>query len=117
MIYKILSGSEWDAALACGKYAGSADDVRDGFIHFSAAHQLAATARKYFSGKSDLLLVAVAEEDLGQDLKWEPSRGGDLFPHLYAPLMTAHARWTMPLPLAADGAPLIPQSLASEGAV
>lgn len=115
MIYKILSRSEWDAALACGEYTGSPDDARDGFIHFSSANQLAVTAAKYFTGKRDLLLVAVDEATLGAALKWEPSRGGDLFPHLYAPLQTSHARWTISLALGPDGAPVIPDPLIPEG--
>jgi len=85
-IYKICSRSEWEAAVAGGEYTGSADDRRDGFIHFSFEHQLAATAAKYFAGRDDLMLIEVDADALGDALQLEPSRGGDLFPHLYGPL-------------------------------
>lgn len=85
-IYKLCSRAEWSAALAAGAYTGSADDVRDGFIHFSTAAQLAATAAKYFAGRTDLVLVEVDAARLGPALQFEPSRGGDLFPHLYGAL-------------------------------
>ncbi len=85
-VYKLMPRAEWEAALAAGVYEGSADDRRDGYIHFSAADQLAATARKHFSGVGDLLLLKVDADALGTDLKWEPARGGTLFPHLYGPL-------------------------------
>jgi uncharacterized protein (DUF952 family) len=85
-IYKICSGAEWAAALQAGSYTGSADDARDGFIHFSTAEQVAATAAKYFAGRSDLLLIEVDAEQLGPALRFEPSRGGALFPHLYGAL-------------------------------
>jgi uncharacterized protein (DUF952 family) len=97
-IYKICSAAEWQAALDAGHYAGSADDARDGFIHFSFAHQLAGTAAKYFAGRSDLVLVAVDAAQLGDALRMEPSRGGALFPHLYAALPTRCALWVAPLP-------------------
>jgi uncharacterized protein (DUF952 family) len=97
-IYKVCSQAEWQAALAAGSYAGSADDARDGFIHFSLAHQLAATAAKYFAGRSDLVLIAVDAAQLGEALRFEPSRGGDLFPHLYAALPVRCAIWTAGLP-------------------
>lgn len=85
-IYKICSQAEWNAALAAGEYTGSADDVRDGFIHFSLAHQVAATVAKYFAGRTDLMLIEVDATQLGSALKFEASRGGDLFPHLYGAL-------------------------------
>lgn len=85
-IYKLCAQTEWDAALTAGSYAGSADDARDGFIHFSTAAQLEATAAKYFAGRTDLVLLEVDANLLGAALRFEPSRGGDLFPHLYAPL-------------------------------
>lgn len=107
-VFKILARAEWDHACGQGQYAGSSDDARDGFIHLSAAHQAAATASKYFRNKPDLLLVAFDAAQLGAALKWEPSRGGDLFPHLYGPLLPALALWTKPLPLGEDGVPLIP---------
>lgn len=97
VIYKICPRAEWDAAEATGSYRGSADDLRDGFIHFSRAHQLATTAEKYFAGRDDLCLIAVDGGALGAALRDEPSRGGDLFPHLYAALPTRAALWCKPL--------------------
>lgn len=91
-IYKICSREEWEAAVRDGLYRGSADDARDGFIHFSRAHQLRATAQKYFVGRTDLVLVTVDARALGPRLRDEPSRGGDLFPHLYAALPIDCAR-------------------------
>ena len=88
LIYKILPRSEWEAATAKGLFEGSAVDLKDGFIHFSAADQWAETLAKHFAGQSDLLLVSVEAEALGPDLKWEVSRGGALFPHLYGALRT-----------------------------
>ena len=104
-VYKILSGAEWDEAAAKGRFDGSADDLRDGFVHLSAADQAAETARRYFSGRHDLVLAAFEAAALGPALKWEPSRGGALFPHLYAPLPTAAAVEVRPLALGPDGAP------------
>jgi len=86
LIYKLCSRAEWAAAVAAGSYAGSAADARDGFIHFSTAAQLEATAAKYFAGRTDLVLVEVDATRLGPELRFEPSRGGDLFPHLYGVL-------------------------------
>ena len=91
MIYKILTRAEWDAALAAGAFTGSPVDVTDGYIHFSTAAQVRETAAKHFAGKTELLLVAIDPASLGSALKWEPSRGGALFPHLYAPLDPALA--------------------------
>jgi uncharacterized protein (DUF952 family) len=84
--YKLVDRAEWTDALAAGTYAGSAVDRADGYIHMSTAAQLAETARRHYAGKSDLVLVEVALSPLGGALKWEASRGGDLFPHLFAPL-------------------------------
>jgi uncharacterized protein (DUF952 family) len=102
-IYKICPRKAWRSAEQAGIYAGSEADSRDGFIHFSTAAQLAATAAKHFARQRDLLVVAVDAEALGPALKWEPSRGGDLFPHLYAALPLAAVRWTRPLPEEVDG--------------
>lgn len=110
-VYKILPRAAWDAACACGRYEGSLDDKRDGFIHFSAADQVAGTAAKYFRGQSDLVLVAIDAAALGDALLWEPSRGGALFPHLYGTLDPAAAVSVVPLTLGADGAPVIPEIL------
>jgi uncharacterized protein (DUF952 family) len=85
-IFKICGREEWRAAEAVGVYSGNADDARDGFIHLSAADQVAGTLEKHYAGRSDLLLIAVDADALGEALKWEPSRGGALFPHLYGTL-------------------------------
>jgi uncharacterized protein (DUF952 family) len=85
-IYKICPASAWREAERRGMYRGSADDVRDGFIHFSIASQVAGTARKHFFGQSGLFLIAVDADALGDALRWEPSRDGQLFPHLYGEL-------------------------------
>lgn len=106
-VYKILSRGEWDAALAKGVFEGSAVDLADGFIHFSSAAQAAETARKYFAGQTDLLLVGFEDRALGDGLKWEPSRGGDLFPHLYGPLPTSLAVENRELALDANGVPVL----------
>jgi uncharacterized protein (DUF952 family) len=95
-IYKILDAAEWAAAQAQGRYDGSEVDRRDGFIHFSTAEQVEETARRHFAGRSNLVLVAVNAAQL-KELKWEPSRGGELFPHLYAPLPASAVRWTKPI--------------------
>lgn len=102
-IYKICTAAEWEAAERTGAYAGSAVDHRDGFIHFSTAAQAADTAAKHFAGQTDLVLVCVDADVLGAALKWEPSRGGALFPHLYGPLPTRLAMWVKPLPVGSDG--------------
>ncbi|RAK67781.1 DUF952 domain-containing protein [Phenylobacterium kunshanense] len=104
-IYKILPRAEWSAAQAAGRFDGSAIDHQDGYIHFSTAAQAAETARRYFAGLPDLVVLEVEGDDLGEALRWEPSRGGDLFPHLYAPLDVAHVRAVHEAPLGADGAP------------
>jgi uncharacterized protein (DUF952 family) len=101
-VYKICRSAEWDAAVQLGVYRGSADDVRDGFLHLSLPHQLAQTAARHFAGQADLVLVALDPASLGPALRFEPSRGGDLFPHLYGELPTRLARSVRPLPW--DGA-------------
>jgi uncharacterized protein (DUF952 family) len=85
-IYKICTSAEWRAAESAGAYRGSTADLKDGFIHLSMAEQAAETAAKWFAGQRDLVLVAVEADALGDKLKWEPSRGGALFPHLYGEL-------------------------------
>ena len=103
LIYKIVSEPAWRAAEAAGVFEGAPVDLADGFIHFSPAAQVEETAAKHFVGQPDLLLVAVEAASLGAALKWEPSRGGALFPHLYAPLDPGAAASVRPLPLRADG--------------
>ena len=106
-IYKILPRGDWAAAEAAGRFEGSAVDRQDGFIHFSTAAQAQETARRWFAGQSDLVVLEVEGDDLGADLKWEPSRGGDLFPHLYAPLPAGAVRAVREAPLDADGVPQV----------
>ena len=107
-IYKILPRAEWTAAVAVGRFEGSAVDRQDGYIHFSTAAQAGETARRYFAGMTDLVVLEVEGDDLGAALKWEPSRGGDLFPHLYASLDAAQVRAVHEAPLGENGAPRTP---------
>ena len=108
-IYKILPRQLWLEAMEAGAFAGSPLDIADGFIHFSTAAQVHETAGKHFAGVPDLLLIAVPADVLGAAIKWEPSRGGALFPHLYAPLPVTHASWVKPMPIDADGNPIVPE--------
>ena len=96
-IYKICERAAWQEAEKLGLYRGSAVDHRDGFIHFSSAVQLGETATKHFAAQRDLMLVAIDADALGAALKWEVSRGGALFPHLYGALPVAAVRWARPL--------------------
>jgi uncharacterized protein (DUF952 family) len=99
LIYKILTASAWQDAQASGVFRGAGVDVADGYIHFSTAEQVKETAAKHFSGQSDLVLLAIDHTVLGtSELKWEISRGGALFPHLYGPLDVKAVRWAKPLP-------------------
>jgi uncharacterized protein (DUF952 family) len=93
LVYKVCSASEWADAVGASTYRGSNVDRRDGFIHFSTAAQLEETLRRHFAGRVGLILVAVDPNTLGAALRWEPSRGGDLFPHLYGELPVALAQW------------------------
>lgn len=102
-IYKVLRAPEWQSARAAGRFSGSSDDRRDGFIHFSTAEQLPGTLERHFAGERDLELLAVPARALGDALRWETSRGGALFPHLYGPLRLADVRWSRPLPLEVGG--------------
>jgi uncharacterized protein (DUF952 family) len=96
-VYKICRAEEWAAAERDGVFRGSPDDQRDGFIHFSTAAQVPGTVEKYFTGQSELVLIAINADTLGAALKWEPSRGGALFPHLYGDLSLAAVLWSRPL--------------------
>ncbi|MGC1779073.1 MAG: DUF952 domain-containing protein [Xanthobacteraceae bacterium] len=109
IIYKICERAAWREAERVGSYGGSDVDRRDGFIHFSTAAQLAGTATKYFAGQAHLVLVAVDGDTLGTALKWEPSRGGGLFPHLYGPLSLDGVRWVRPLPDEVGGERSLPE--------
>jgi uncharacterized protein (DUF952 family) len=103
LVYKILRVPEWEALRQDGLTDGAPVDVADGYIHFSTAAQVRETARRYFAGEEGLVLVACEAGALGARLRWEPSRGGDLFPHLYRRLSLADVMWDAPLPLAPDG--------------
>lgn len=103
LIFKIFRRPEWDAFRAAGETDGAPVDLADGFIHFSTAQQVAETAAKWFATESDLVLVAFRAEDLGPGLKWEASRGGALFPHLYRSLRLSEVVWDKSLPLGATG--------------
>ena len=103
VILKICTAGEWAEAESRGRYDGSAVDAEDGFIHFSTPEQAPETAARYFADQADLVLVAVDPDRLGPALAWEPSRGGDLFPHLYGPLPLSAVVWVRPLPLGVDG--------------
>ncbi len=108
-IYKILPLPLWQEAQRSGVFHGSEVDLRDGYIHFSTAEQAVETAAKHFAGERDLVLLEIEADALGQALKWEPSRGGALFPHLYAPLDVKLARRADPLPLGDDGRHVFPE--------
>lgn len=113
IIYTMVRDEDWREARAAGQYRGSAEDARDGFLHFSTAAQLRASAAKHRAGQPDLWLVAADAAALGPALRWEPSGGGrpGLFPHLYGPLPLAALRWSMPLPLGADGLHRFPEEI------
>ena len=103
LIYKIVPASLWDEAERSGVFLGAPVDLADGYMHFSTAGQARETAAKHFEGRADLLLAAVKSASLGMALRWEPSRGGALFPHLYGSLATKDVIWVKPLSLGADG--------------
>ena len=103
VVYKIVAAEEWAEAAVAGVFTGAAVDRADGFIHFSTAEQARETAAKWFAGRGDLTLAAIDAEALGKDLRWEPSRGGALFPHLYGALPMSAVVWSRPLPLGSDG--------------
>jgi uncharacterized protein (DUF952 family) len=109
VIYHMCPFDTWAAALAAGACGGTPQDKADGFIHFSTANQIAESARKHRAGQDGLVLVAVDVERLGSRLKWEASRGGDLFPHLYGPLDPAESSSVRPLPLGPDGLHVFPE--------
>ncbi len=99
LIYKIFHASEWAQMQADGTTQGAPVDLTDGFIHFSTAAQAAETAAKHFAGQTDLILLAVDADALGDALKWEVSRGGALFPHLFRNLVLKDVLWSKTLPL------------------
>lgn len=111
LIYKIAPEGLWREAEAAGVFAGAPVDRQDGFIHLSTGSQVHETAAKHFAGQTDLLLIAVDADVLGAALRYEPSRGGEFFPHLYGAIPLAAARWIKPLPLGADGSHCFPELL------
>lgn len=106
-IYKIVPEALWREAEKAGVFTGAPIDIADGYIHFSTAEQAVETAAKHFAGQDGLLLAAIDAEKLGPALKYEVSRGGALFPHLYGPLDLAAVRWVKPLPFE-NGAHVFP---------
>lgn len=108
-IYRLLAESAWQSALSAGTFRGTEHDVRDGFIHFSTAAQVAETAARHYAGQAQLLLLGVSVAALGEALRWEPSRGGALFPHLYGSLPTSAVNLILSLPLGADGLHVLPE--------
>ncbi len=103
LIYKILTEAEWAAFQREGVFEGAPVDRADGFIHFSTAAQAPGTAAKHFAGRGDLVLAAVDADSVDDALKWELSRGGALFPHLYRALFLAEVFRAKPLPLGPGG--------------
>ena len=108
-IYKIAPASAWREAERHGVYRGSADDIRDGFIHFSTAAQVAETARKHFTGQAGLFLIEVDADALGDSLRWEPSRNDEMFPHLYGELDLGAVTAVLELRVRSDGTHEIPE--------
>ena len=102
-VYKIVDRNAWEKAQVEGVFRGAAIDLTDGYIHFSAVHQVRETAKKHFAGQQNLVLVCLDAEKLGEALKWEKSRGGELFPHLYAELSTQDAESVVDLPWTEEG--------------
>ena len=111
LIYKILTATQWAALEQGGRTAGAPADLADGFVHFSTGPQVAQTAAKHFAGQAGLMLLALEAGRLGPALRWEPSRAGALFPHLYATLRRADVAWARPLPLGPDGAHVLPEGV------
>lgn len=107
-IYKICPAALWQSALKVGVFAGSEVDRTDGYIHFSTASQIASTLARHYPGVAGLLLAAFDETKLAPPVRYEPARGGMLFPHLYGTFDPAQALWVAPLPLASDGSHVLP---------
>jgi uncharacterized protein (DUF952 family) len=109
IVYKIVPATVWQDARERGEFKGASIDLTDGFIHLSTAAQAIETAARYFTGQEGLLLVAIDAEKLGDKLVFEASRGGALFPHLYASLDFDAVLWEKPLPVGADGVHVFPE--------
>jgi len=115
LILTLVRAADWAEAERTREYRGSADDARDGFLHFSTAAQVRASAAKHRAGVADLLLVAADPAALGEALRWEPAAGGrrpGLFPHLYRPLPLSAVVSVTPLPLGPDGLHRFPDGIA-----
>lgn len=111
-VYKIATEAAYAPARGKPDFAGMPIDAQDGYIHFSTAAQLPETLRLHFAGQAGLVLLAVRSADLGDDLAWEESRGGALFPHLYGgPLPASSIAWEAPISVAADGTCVLPESV------
>ena len=111
-VYKIATEAAFAPARATLAFAGMPIDAADGYMHFSTAAQLPETLRLHFAGQDDLVLLAIRTADLGDNLVWEPSRGGALFPHLYGgPLPSSAIAWEAPLSVAADGSCTLPEAV------
>ena len=113
IVFKICPIDAWRAARREGGFRGSPIDLEDGYIHLSSAVQVGETARRHFSGQTDLVIVAFDSESLGEKLEWEASRGGALFPHYYGVIDPELALWSEPMPLGADGTPIVPERVMS----
>ena len=111
LIYKIVTASQWANAESLGAFHGAAIDLEDGYIHFSTRQQVKETVEKHFHGQLDLLVVGVDPDQFGEELKWEPSRGGDLFPHLYGSLSLDSVVTVDDLPMGKDGKFIYPDAL------
>jgi len=109
MIYHMCRGEEWTAAKAAGVYHGSSQDLADGFIHFSTAMQIVESAKKHRGGQAGLVLITVDAALMAERLHWEPSRGGDVFPHLYGPLYPNESERVEPLPIGPNGSHMFPK--------
>ena len=111
LIYKIFRPEEWAELAQNGETPGAPVDVADGFVHFSTAESVAETAAKHFAGEDGLVLIACEADAMGDVLRWEPSRGGALFPHLYRAMRIEDVAWSAPLPLV-DGVHQFPEGVA-----
>lgn len=107
-VYKIMGAEDWAAMQSSGAYPGSAKDIEDGYIHLSTAAQAGETARLHFAGRADLVLLEFEAEAFGEAIRWEPSRGGQLFPHLYGVMPASAVLAVHGAPLGPDGAPTVP---------
>jgi uncharacterized protein (DUF952 family) len=111
LIYHLARNTDFERAAASAQYPGAREDTADGFMHFSTGVQVVESAARHRAGELDLVLVAVDPERLGATLRWEPARGGELFPHLYGPLPLSAVVWAKPLPLGPDGRHSFPPEL------